>query len=122
MLYVYGVFDLICINITIKDNEKTVRYGFMLTEPVPYVLIKLYQVAIDHKELCEYDMMKVLDHILSQIATYLSEGGELLSEEEVLQDLRTLGEDAAVPLTIRVEALSLAEKVRTLCIHINLRQ
>lgn len=122
MLYVYGVFDLICINITIKDIEKTLRYGFMLTEPVPYVLIKLYQVAIDHKELCEYDMMKVLDHILSQIATYLSEGGELLSEEEVLQDLRTLGEDAAVPLTIRVEALSLAEKVGTLCIHINLRQ
>lgn len=68
------------------------------------------EVAIDHKELCEYDMMKVLDHILSQIATYLSEGGELLSEEEVLQDLRALGEDAAVPLTIRVEALSLAEK------------
>lgn len=85
----------------------------MLTEPVSYVLMKLYQVAIDHKELCEYDMMKVLDHILSQIATYLSEGGELLSEEEVLQDLRALGEDAAVPLTIRVEALSLAEKVGT---------
>lgn len=72
------------------------------------------EVAIDHKELCEYDMMKVLDHILSQIATYLSEGGELLSEEEVLQDLRTLGEDAAVPLTIRVEALSLAEKYLSL--------
>lgn len=68
-------------------------------------------MAIEQKELCEYDMMEVLDHILSQIASYLKEGGELLSEEEVLQDLRSLGEDVAVPLKIRVEALSLAEKV-----------
>lgn len=52
----------------------------------------------------------MLDHLLGQVSAYLEEGGELLSEEEVLMEVRELCEDEGVPLAARVEVLTVAEK------------
>lgn len=54
----------------------------------------------------------MLDHLLGQVNAYLEEGGELLSEEEVLMEVRELCGDESVPLAARVEVLTVAEKVR----------
>lgn len=57
--------------------------------------------------------MTTLDHILHQVHNYLEEGGELLAEEEVLEEIRSLCEDVSVLLKTRVEVLTVAEKVRS---------
>lgn len=56
--------------------------------------------------------VEMLDHLLGQVNAYLEEGGELLSEEEVLMEVRELCGDEDVPLAVRVEVLTVAEKVR----------
>ncbi|XP_071535636.1 NBAS subunit of NRZ tethering complex-like [Panulirus ornatus] len=61
-----------------------------------------------------HDTLTILDHILNQVHIYLEEGGELLAEEEVLEEIRSLCEDTSVLLKTRVEVLTVAEKYLSL--------
>ncbi|KAK7075570.1 hypothetical protein SK128_017560 [Halocaridina rubra] len=56
------------------------------------------------------DLLVILDHILGEVEKYINGGGDLLSEEEVLDELRTLCEDANVSLQLRVDVLTVAGK------------
>ncbi|KAG7161625.1 Neuroblastoma-amplified sequence-like 2, partial [Homarus americanus] len=56
------------------------------------------------------DPLKILDHVLSQVHDYLEDGGELLAEEEVLEEIRSLCEDSSVLLNTKVKVLTVAEK------------
>lgn len=60
------------------------------------------------------DLLAVLDHILQQIREYLENGGDLLSEEEVLDELRNLCQEESVPLKTKVDILTISEKYLSL--------
>ncbi|XP_064078814.1 uncharacterized protein LOC135196168 isoform X1 [Macrobrachium nipponense] len=60
------------------------------------------------------DLLAVLDHILQQIKDYLENGGDLLSEEEVLDELRNLCQEESVPLKTKVDILTISEKYLSL--------
>ncbi|KAK3865525.1 hypothetical protein Pcinc_028882 [Petrolisthes cinctipes] len=52
----------------------------------------------------------VLDHVLSEVKSYLDDGGEVLGEEEVLSVLRELCEDPGVSVPTKLQVLTVAQK------------
>ncbi|XP_027216894.1 uncharacterized protein [Penaeus vannamei] len=71
------------------------------------------QIGIDYDEVCEYDMMAVFEHILTQVPIYYQNGGNSVTNEEFLHELWILGTDVVVPDETRIKALELAEKYLT---------
>ncbi|XP_069188396.1 NBAS subunit of NRZ tethering complex-like isoform X2 [Procambarus clarkii] len=54
--------------------------------------------------------LSIFDHVLLQVHNYLEEGRDLLTEEEVLDEIRSLCNDPSVLLTTKVDVLTITEK------------
>ncbi|CAL4164619.1 unnamed protein product [Meganyctiphanes norvegica] len=55
------------------------------------------------------DLIATLGHVLAIVQQYLEDGGDMLSEEEVIDEVRSLCQDESIELSTRVAVLSAAE-------------
>ncbi|XP_076063780.1 NBAS subunit of NRZ tethering complex-like [Oratosquilla oratoria] len=56
------------------------------------------------------DLLEALSHVLKELKGYLQDGGDMLSEEEVMDELRPICENKDLSISTRVEILKVIEK------------